>query len=64
MISLQNYYVIEPPMIVEICDEELKNLIDAAGEITKTGQWSVKFPKFPCYIQAVKRTVKLVMVPL
>lgn len=59
MISWQKSHITEPPMTMEIKDEELKQLIEESS--TNYERWSiVDFPKFPCHTQAVERTVKLV----
>lgn len=59
MILWQKSHITEPPMTMDIKDEELKQLIEESS--TNSDLWSLlEFPKFPCHTQAVERTIKLV----
>ena len=53
-INWQENHLTEPPLTMNISDEDLKHLV-ASGNTPV-----VDFPQFPCHTQAVERCVKLV----
>jgi hypothetical protein len=54
LINWQESHITEPPLTMNISDEDLKLLV-ASGNTPV-----VDFPQFPCHTQAVERCVKLV----
>ena len=60
LISWHNCEIIEPPMIQQFEEDELRHLVEITSENCTETDLPIKFSQFPCHTQAVERMVKLV----